>query len=116
MFNLTFRERKILLAIGVLIAAGSLMKYLGLAEFPEPTPKVSFKKASLKKSDSRLIDINRASSKELEEISGIGKVIAERIVKYRFKYGSFRNIKDLEKVKGIGPKKAGGINKQVVFK
>jgi len=108
MFHLTFRERKILLAIGILIAAGSLIKHLGVVKFSQPVLKISY--------DSGPVDINRASLKELESLSGIGKVIAERIIKYRLEYGSFKNLKDLKKVKGIGSKKADNINKYVVFK
>ncbi len=51
------------------------------------------------------IDINKASLKELEEIPGIGKILAQRIVKYREKYGSFKSIEELKNIKGIGSKK-----------
>ncbi len=50
-----------------------------------------------------LININTASQKELESLSGIGPVYAGRIIEYRKKY-SFKKIEDIIKVKGIGRK------------
>lgn len=56
-------------------------------------------------SGSRLrIDINSASTAELQEIPKIGPVLAERIVSYREQKGRFRDIQDLLLVKGIGKK------------
>ena len=116
MFYLTHRERKILLGLGVLIIAGSILKYRGVAKPEEPSVEV-FPKAEVSgEIYPELIDINQAPAQALERISGIVKVIAARIINYRFKYGSFRDLKDLEKVKGIGPKKAEKIKKYVVFK
>lgn len=51
------------------------------------------------------ININQADIKQLEELPGIGPVIAERIVKYREKNGLFSKIEELNNVEGIGPKK-----------
>ena len=53
--------------------------------------------------DGRL-DLNRASAEELEGLPGIGPRTAERIVADRLKRGRFRSVKDLGRVKGIGPK------------
>lgn len=50
------------------------------------------------------IDINRATTKELERLPGIGPQIAGRIVAYREKNGAFKRVDDIIKVKGIGPK------------
>jgi competence ComEA-like helix-hairpin-helix protein len=49
------------------------------------------------------IDINRASAADLELLPGIGPKLAERIVADRSQNGSFRNVKDLIRVNGIGP-------------
>ncbi|HPF16521.1 MAG TPA: ComEA family DNA-binding protein [Thermotogota bacterium] len=51
-----------------------------------------------------LIDINRASQKELEKIPGIGPVKAKNIVDYREQNGYFQDIADLILVTGIGEK------------
>jgi competence protein ComEA len=49
------------------------------------------------------IDVNRAQIKELEQITGIGPVLAARIVDTRRRLGRFRGPEDLLRVPGIGP-------------
>jgi len=51
------------------------------------------------------LDVNSATALQLERLPGIGPVLAKRIVDYRKRYGPFRHIDDLDKVKGIGPAK-----------
>jgi competence protein ComEA len=49
------------------------------------------------------VDINTADAKSLAmAMTGIGLVKAEAIVAYRDRYGPFKTIDDLAKVKGIG--------------
>jgi len=50
-----------------------------------------------------LININSADATELEELSGIGEVLAAAIVSYREEHGPFASIEDLMDVSGIGP-------------
>ena len=50
-----------------------------------------------------LVDVNRAQIKELEQITGIGPVLASRIVASRQRLGPFRGPEDLLRVPGIGP-------------
>jgi len=52
----------------------------------------------------KLININKASAKELEVIKGIGPKLGQAIVQYRKAHGKFKKIEDLLNVKGIGPK------------
>lgn len=49
-----------------------------------------------------LIDINRASVEELDQLPGIGPVTAQAIVDYRTAHGPFRAVEELDAVKGIG--------------
>ena len=51
-----------------------------------------------------LININTASESELQQIRGIGPVIAGRIVEYRQQNGAFQSIDEIKKVRGIGSK------------
>lgn len=48
------------------------------------------------------ININTASSSELQSISGIGAVTAGKIVSYREANGKFKTIEDIKNVSGIG--------------
>ena len=51
------------------------------------------------------IDINTANAQLLEQLPGIGPVLAERIVNYREANGPFRSIGELTRVEGIGQTK-----------
>jgi competence protein ComEA len=51
-----------------------------------------------------LIDLNRASATDLEELPGVGQAIAERIIAYRTQQGPFQTVEDLQNVTGIGAK------------
>jgi len=53
---------------------------------------------------SQKININIASVSELESLPGIGEVKANAIINYRKNYGSFKDIKDIINVSGIGDK------------
>jgi competence protein ComEA len=59
------------------------------------------------------ININRATAKQLDALDGIGPVIAQRIVDYRKKNGSFISVDDLQKVSGIGAAKFAQIKAKV---
>jgi competence protein ComEA len=51
------------------------------------------------------MNINLASAKELEDLPGIGEVLAQRIVDFRTKIGSFQQLEQLMEVAGIGQKR-----------
>lgn len=48
------------------------------------------------------ININTADKQELEKITGVGPVIAQRIIDYRQTNGPFQKTEDIKKVSGIG--------------
>jgi competence protein ComEA len=50
-----------------------------------------------------IININKASARELETLPGIGEVKAEQIVAYRDEHGLYLNLDELLNVPGIGP-------------
>ena len=60
------------------------------------------------------VNINVASAQELEQLPGVGKVIAERIVAYREQYGRFRRPEELLMVNGVSDKKFREIQAMVV--
>lgn len=49
------------------------------------------------------INLNTASVAELEDIPGVGPVLASRIIDYRNSKGSFRTFEDVDNVSGVGP-------------
>jgi len=49
-----------------------------------------------------IVDINRASERELALLPHVGEVIAGRIVAYREEIGGFTDIRQLMEVQGIG--------------
>ena len=51
------------------------------------------------------ININTASQTELENLPGIGKSTAIKIIDYRKEKGKFKSIEELKKVNGIGESK-----------
>ncbi len=54
--------------------------------------------------DSRgMVDLNSACEEELQELTGIGPVLAERIVDHRQAHGDFQEVEELLAIEGIGP-------------
>lgn len=53
-------------------------------------------------SDGR-ISINSATQTQLEELPGVGPVLAARLIAYREEHGGFRNLGALDSVSGVGP-------------
>ena len=62
------------------------------------------------------IDLNRASAEELEQLPGIGPVLAARIVELRRQRGRFHSVEELLDVHGIGPKRLEQIRPYVVVR
>jgi competence ComEA-like helix-hairpin-helix protein len=51
----------------------------------------------------RRLDLNLATAGQLDELPGIGPVLASRIVEHRRRAGAFRSADELLAVRGIGP-------------
>jgi len=51
------------------------------------------------------VNLNTASAAELEQLPGVGPVLAERIVNFRSENGLFRRVEHLMMVRGISDKK-----------
>jgi len=66
--------------------------------------KTKSDKKKITQNTSGIININSACKEDFMKLPYIGKVKAERIIQLRDEIGTFVSIKDLEKVKGIGPK------------
>lgn len=62
------------------------------------------------------IDINAADAATLEQLPGIGKVLSERIVRYREALGGFYSVQQLKEVSGISEDLFEQIRAQLVLK
>lgn len=60
-------------------------------------------KSSAMTDSSGQIHLNQANLDELQKLKGIGEKKAQAIVEYRQKNGGFKNIDEFKNVKGIGP-------------
>lgn len=61
----------------------------------------------------RGIDLNRATAAELENLPGVGPVLAGRIVAYRDLHGPFAAVEDLMDVGGIGEAKLAALRDSI---
>ncbi|MBC7219947.1 5'-nucleotidase C-terminal domain-containing protein [Candidatus Bipolaricaulota bacterium] len=61
----------------------------------------------------KLININTASSEELQTLYRIGPVLAQRIIDYRTEHGPFQTIEGIMAVSGIGPAIFAGIRDRI---
>jgi competence protein ComEA len=113
MFCLTHQERKVLLSIGLLILAGSIIRLVGAVDVADKPQALTSR--PLQERSQVPLNINNASLKELQALPGIGEVTARRIIEYRSQCGSFADSEDLIKIKGIGDKKLEAIKKYIVF-
>lgn len=71
--------------------------------FSDNTALIEAQNSKDKEKDSK-ININTATSSELETIPGIGPATAANIIKYREDNGPFKSIEDITKVNRIGDK------------
>jgi competence protein ComEA len=51
------------------------------------------------------VDLNAATVEQLEQLPGVGPVLAQRIVDWRTEHGRFTSVDELQEVSGVGPKK-----------
>ena len=63
-----------------------------------------------------LVNVNTASTEELETLTGIGPALAEAIVSYRDEHGAFETPEELMNVKGIGEGKLSAFRAEITLK
>lgn len=116
-FILTKKERTVavFLVVSLLIGNSILFIKRGRENFAKdlvtadrvPLDELIEKSDSLLKAGRQYlkVNINTATSTELQLLPGIGRATARRIIEYREKFGPFKTSEDLIKVKGIGKAK-----------
>ena len=70
--------------------------------------------AATRSSETSAIDLNTATSAQLQELRGIGPALASRIISYRDRT-PFQSIDQLTKVRGIGPKTLSSIRSRLII-
>ncbi len=61
--------------------------------------------AAKKKPPLKPVNLNTATSEELQQVPGIGPATAEKILQMRKSYGAFKSVDDLLAIRGIGKKR-----------
>ena len=80
------------LTVGVVISGLALLCLCAAAQAGKHPP-------------TRPIDLNLANVKELQELPGVGPVMAQKIIDMRAKGGHFHRVEDLLAIRGISQKK-----------
>ena len=66
--------------------------------------------------DITLLNINKATEQELQNLPGIGPSLASKIIEYRNKNGKFSSVEDIKNVNGIGESKYENIKEKLCVK
>jgi competence protein ComEA len=100
---------------GALLETINLARPLAAGDHVQvPGPGDSGVSAPGGQADEGLISPNRADASQLEELPGVGPVLAERIVAHREANGPFQAVEDLLDVPGIGEAKLSAIRDLIV--
>lgn len=83
------------------LSAAAFLCALLLAAMPAFTMSIQ---AQTQGAEKATLNLNAATLDQLATLPGIGPKVAERILEYRTKNGSFKKIEELMNVKGIGEK------------
>lgn len=90
----------ICLLIGIFVGRNLTGSYINIHNSSDPQNPTT----SATQNDGRM-NINTATSDQLQMLPGIGETLAQRIIDYRTEHGDFKSVKELLQVNGIGESK-----------
>jgi competence protein ComEA len=105
--KLTKEEKTILLTIVIAAVIGLLINF-----FMSYNKKIEIK---AKSEDVLMVNINTATAADFDKLPGIGRTLAERIVKEREKKGGFKAVEELKGIKGITAKRFEQMKKYIII-
>jgi len=70
--------------------------------------------AGRKKPPAKPVNLNTATSEELQPVPGIGPATADKILQMRKSYGTFKSVDDLLATRGLGPKQLEKMRKYLI--
>lgn len=101
-----------------LVAAAVVLVVLTAAFFAVPAPRAALVSAPMEPvqtaAPTQRLNINLATQQQLDELPGIGPVIAGRIVSYREENGAFASEEELLEVEGIGSARLEAIRDYII--
>jgi competence protein ComEA len=88
----------------VLVLLMSSLPFLTNMAVADENQTVEFGNNVLITNNKTSVNLNTATENQLMTLKGIGKKKAQAIIAYREQHNGFRQIEELDNVKGIGPK------------
>jgi comEA protein len=93
--------RRLFAVTGITLLVLSMATLVGAADTQNAMPSGT----KAKPTATSPVNLNTATTAELQTLPNVGPAVAARIIEYRQKNGGFKKIEDLMNIKGIGEKR-----------
>ena len=100
MLELTRQEKSVLLALSLVLFTGAVLNFV-FKKYPRLNYRIDIIQEGLSTDQ---VDLNTASLEQLLNIPYVGVKRAQSIMDYRRLQGAFKDVDEIKKIHGIGPK------------